>query len=294
MGKRIGLARTQALLENLKREIDLSDTSLKNLGGSGYSSDDAWGLVRPAMVPGLNRNHRVVALGQMHGYGFEDFTDLPVDGQTTAIWLREDENSAAIALVANDADFTDGGLTMTPGSGAEDQVGLMTANKAFQCTTNKPFWVETSIKLADIDDCEFFFGLEEQNYTTGQIYATQAAAAGKDAAGFVKAVHSSGAITVKQHLNSDGSISRALDSGITLTANNDVLTMGIYWDGVKTVRYYAAFAATGNEVGDLPLVLEVTDYIPDQKMALVLQMNHTTGAADDPLTVNYIRGCWTI
>jgi len=29
-------------------------------------------------------------------------------------------------------------------------------------------------------------------------------------------------------------------------------------------------------------------------MGLTLQYVHTTGAANDPITVNYIRGAWTI
>ncbi len=63
----------------------------------------------------------------MHGFGFEDAADIPVDGnQTTAVWVREDENSAAIALKANDADFTDGAMVLTPGNGADDAVGFST------------------------------------------------------------------------------------------------------------------------------------------------------------------------
>jgi hypothetical protein len=262
---------------------------LRKVQQQSYSATDEWGLVRPAMVPGFARNVRVACIGQMHGYGFEDLTDVPVDGQTTAVWLREDENSAALALVANDADFTDGGVTLTPGSGAHDNCGFLMAAKTFTCTTDKPWWVETQFKLADIDDCEFFFGVHESTYATGTLLNDETAGAGKDAVGFDKVTHSSGAITCRASFN-------ALEftgTGLTVTANNDVVSLGIHWDGKGQCKFYGAFAATGTEVGALPL-LQTFSIQPDQAMGLTLQYVHTTAAADDPITVNYVRGAWTI
>tara|TARA_R110002012_G_scaffold256768_1_gene436954 strand:- start:115 stop:933 length:819 start_codon:yes stop_codon:yes gene_type:complete len=267
----------------------LGKRRLKAVQGASNSSSDEWGLVRPTMVPGLARNLRVVAIGQMHGFGFEDMTDVPADGQTTAIWLREDENSAAIALTAADADFTDGAVTLTPGSGADDAVGFMTANQPFTCTTDKPWWIETSFKIADINDCEIFFGVTEDAYDTGVNYGTVAAGAGADKIGFKKATHSTGVFTTTASLNA----AEKTGTGLTVTADNDVVTFGIHWDGKGNCEFYGAFAATGTEVGDLPLLSTLT-VTPDQGMGLVLQQVHTTGAANDALIVNYVRGAWTI
>lgn len=286
--RRLGAARLDAVLQRVFRNNGVN---------APYDGDDKWGEVRPMMVPGAQRNLRMVALGQMYGFGFEDMADIPVDGQTTAIWLREDENSATIALAANDADFTDGAVRLTTGGGANDQVGFMTANKPFTCTVGKQWWVETSIKVEDIDKCEFFFGLIEQTYTTGNNYATQAAAAGKDSIGFVKNVHSTGVIKARQNVDTDAAndINRAISPTITLGADTDTLTMGIRWDGVNSIEYYAARSATGSEVGAMPKVLTVTSPIPAASVAmtLLLQMEANDAAAE-PLLVNYIRGCWEI
>ena len=285
--KRLGVARMDALLENLKREINLNGSTLQGIGG--YSSSDAWGAVRPAFLPGIDRGVKSVAIGQMHGYGFEDLTDVPVDGQTTAVWLRENENSAAIALAANDADFTYGSKTLPPGSGANDKCGFMTAAKIFNCTVGKKFWVETQFKIPDIDDCEMFFGLIEETYDNAVLYATVAAGAGADKIGFKKAAHDSGAFTTAASLNA----AEETGSGITVTANNDVVSLGIMWDGVDTIKYYGAFKATGTAVGDMPEVASLVA-TPDQAMALVLEYIHTTGAADDALVVNYVRGAYEV
>ena len=259
--------------------------------------NDRWGEVRPAIVPGLHRNMRLVAFGQMHGFGFEDTADVPVDGQTTAVWLRDNENSSTIALKANDADFTDGAVVLTTGGAASDQTALLTAAKMFQCTTGKKWWIETSLKVDDIDKTEMFFGLVEANYTDGENLAVKAAAGGADSLGFCKNVHTTGAIKIRQNLNTDSGndIDISPSSAVTLAADTDVLTMGIYWDGAGSVRYYAKREATGTEVGGLPLLKTITTPIPDQKMALVLQIAEGAGAtAAESMTVNYIRGMWEI
>jgi hypothetical protein len=286
--RRLGAARLDTVLQRAFRNNGVN---------APYDADDEWGAVRPIMVPGAQRNLRMVALGQMHGFGFEDMADIPADGQTTAIWLREDENSAGIALVADDADFTDGAVRLTTGTAANDQAGFLTANKPFNCTLGKQWWVEASIKVEDIDTTEMFFGLIEQTYATGNQYATQAAAAGKDSIGFVKNVHTSGAIKVRQNVNTeaDNDIDRTITPSITLGADTDVLTMGIRWDGVGSIEYYAGRAATGSEVGALTKVLTVTSPIPEASvnMALLLQLEQPAGAAETVL-VNYIRGAWEI
>jgi hypothetical protein len=240
------------------------------------------------MVPGYSANIRVAALGPMHGFGFEDAADIPADGQTTAVWVREDENSNTIAVTSGDADFTDGAMTLTPGSGANDMCGFLMPAEVFNCDDDKPWWVEASFKIADINDCEFFFGVHESAYTTGTILSDETAGANKDAVAFDKVTHDSGVITTRASFNTTEFTSTAL----TLTADNDVVRLGIMWDGKGNCKFYGAFAATGTEVGAMTLLASHAIQ-PDQPMGLTLQYTHTTAAADDPLTVNYVRGAWT-
>tara|TARA_A100001515_G_scaffold93510_3_gene74840 strand:- start:2160 stop:3005 length:846 start_codon:yes stop_codon:yes gene_type:complete len=271
---------------------------LDSLLERNYDSNDEWGFVRPPMVPGLQRNLRVIAIGQMHGFGMEDLTDVPVDGQTTSVWLRDDENSApAPTLVANNADFKDGAFKITTGGAAADQTAILTAAEPFQCVTGKKWWVEASFKVDDIDTTEMFFGLVEASYTEGENLAVKAAAGGADSAGFCKNVHTTGAIKIRQNKDTDATndIDISLDTAITLAADTDVLTLAIHWDGNGNIKYYGGRAATGSEVGALNLVKTVSASVPDQTMALVLQVAEAAGAtAAESLTINYIRGAWEI
>lgn len=251
------------------------------------SNTDEWGYVRPSMNPGDSNKIRVQALGPMHGYGFEDAADIPVDGQATAFWLREDENSSTIALSNADADYTDGCFVLTPGSADNDKVGFMTLNKPIACTTGKKWWLEAAFKIADIDDCTMFFGVVEDVYDVGVVYGTVAAGAGADKVGFKKAAEATGVFTTCASLNA----AETTGTGLTVTANNDVVTLGIHWDGEGTCKFYGAFAATGTDPGAMPLLSSLT-VTPDQNMGIVLEMGHSTAAADDALNVNYVRAAW--
>lgn len=265
---------------------------LDSLLERNYNSNDEWGFVRPPMVPGLQRNLRVVALGQMHGFGIEDLTDLPQEDATTSIWGRDTDNSAAIATLAGDADFTDGAFKLTTGGTEGHQTGVMARNTAFNCSDSKKWWIETSIKLADHENTEFFFGLHERDVDTDSFHV-EAAAAGKDRIGFVKAAHDNDAVTLACSADANGSISITPDTAISYDANNDVLTMGIHWDG-SVLKFYSGIAATGTEVGALALNSIVSSNIPtDSNLSLQLMLETGEGATKD-MIVNYIRGAWEI
>ena len=252
-----------------------------------HSTSDEWGFVRPSMNPGDSNNIRVQALGPMHGYGFEDAADIPADGQSTAFWLREDENSSTIALSNADGDFTDGCFVLTPGNGDNDKVGFMTLNKPISCTTGKKWWLECAFKIADINDCTMFFGVVEDTYDNAVVYGEVAAGAGADKVGFKKAAEGTGVFTTTASLNA----TEQTGTGLTVTADNDVVTLGIHWDGDGNCKFYGAFAAAGTDPGAMPLLssLRVT---PDQSMGIVLEQKHATAAADDALKVNYVRAAW--
>ena len=262
---------------------------LKSIMQQNYSSTDEWAFIRPPMVPGLERSKRVIALGEMHGFGFEDAADLPADGQTTSTWVREDENSAAIALLATDADFTDGCLKLTAGNATDDAVGFGAGNpNLLAFTSGKQFWMETSIKLAAHDNCEFFFGVAEATFGQAVNFATVAAGAGADKTGFRKGAHNDDTLGLVSSLNAS---EVTADPSIEYSANNDVLTMGIHWDGVATVDFYASKSATGTEPGALTKVGTLRTY-SDQSVGPMLQVISTGG--DMVTLVNYIRVCWDI
>jgi len=269
----------------------------KSISQQNYSSTDEWAFVRPPMVPGFSRNVRVVTLDFASNNGGDDgVLDIGADNVATSVWIYDDHNSATKATIATHADFNDGCVVLTSGGAALDPIALFTKAAPFTCTTDKPWWVETSINLADYDKVDMFFGMFTSGaWTDDEKIHDLAASADHDTAGFIKAVHTTGAITVRQNKDGDGSITRALDTAITLEADTDVLSMGIYWDGKGTIRYYGKKASTGSEVGALPLVLSVSDYIPSDDCQLILQMAEGAGAAAaEVMNVNYIRGAWTI
>ena len=272
--RRIGRRRLDSLLER------------------NYDSNDEWGFVRPPMVPGLQRNLRVVALGQMHGFGIEDMTDLPQEDATTSIWGRDLDNSSAIALLAGDSDFTDGAFTITTGGSSGHQTGVMARNTAFNCSDSKKWWIEASIKLADHDATEFFFGLHERDVDTDSFHI-EAAAGGKDRIGFVKAAHNVDAVTLACSKNADGNISITPDTAISYDDDNKVLTMAIHWDGTA-IKFYSGIAATGTEVGALALNTTITANIPDDSNLSLQIMLETGAAATKDMHINYIRGAWEI
>ena len=265
---------------------------LKSVMEQNYSSTDEWGFVRPPMVPGLQRNIRVVALGQMHGFGIEDMTDLPQEDATTSIWGRDTDNSAGIVTLAGDADFTDGAFTLTTGGSSGHQTGVMARNTAFNCADSKKWWIETSIKLAAHDSTEFFFGLHERDVDTDSFHI-EAAGSGTDRIGFVKAAHNVDDVTLACCKNAAGTISVAPSTAISYDANNDVLTMGIYWDG-NSVKFYSSIAATGTETGALLLNTTISSDIPDDYDLSLQLMLETGAAATRDMHVNYIRGAWEI
>ena len=140
---------------------------------------------------------------------------------------------------------------------------------------------------------EFFFGLSERDVDEDSFHV-EAKAAGKDRIGFVKAVHNDDTVTYASSFNTAGTISATLDRNIEYDADNDVLTMGIMWDGT-VLKFYSGIAATGTEVGALKLNTTVggSGVPTDSNFNLVL-MAENGDATDESLKVNYIRGAWEI
>jgi hypothetical protein len=273
---------------------------LRAIDGRKEQPGHDWANKRvPALaLAGLTPGIQSVQLGQMHGYGIEDLADVAAHDATTGIWVRDDADSGAIALVANDADFLDGAFSITTGASAAHQTGVATLSKPFQCTTGKPWWIETLIKVVDISATEFFFGLSEAAVDADSPHTT-APAGGLDLIGFSKAAHDSNAVTLACSSNGSaaGTIIQAPTSAITLAADNNVLGLAVHWDGKGNLEYYnsaVTATATPATVGNWSLNTVISSGIPtDSKLGLTLVVETGT-ATTESLIANYIRGAWTV
>ena len=255
------------------------------------SKNDEWGYVRPPMVPGLRRNLKVACMGQMHAGGVVDL--LPVaDNATTGIWLFDDANSGAVTAINSDGDFTDGSIQLAGGNSAGNQTAIGLDAAPISCASStKRWWMEASIKVANHDDAEFFFGVTENAITVDSIHL-EAAGAGTDRIGFVKAAHNVDAIQYAHNKNGDGTIAAAFPTALTYAADNDVLNMALHWDG-SVVKLYHSQAATGTEPGDMTLVKTISSNIPDDSSLRPILFQETTGATNN-IQVNYIRVAWEV
>ena len=71
--------------------------------------------------------------------------------------------------------------------------------------------------------------------------------------------------------------------------------MAIHWDGDSSIKYYASRTPTGTTLAPLQEVLTLKENIPTDSMQLVLQIvEGANAAAAQSMSVNYIRGAWTI
>ena len=260
----------------------------------GFTGDE-WGLVRPAAiaVPGLSREIKSVQLGQMHGFGIEDLTDLPAEDATTSLWVRDTDNSAAIATVSNDADFTDGAFSITTGTSDGHQTAVGTNTFPFKCVDSKPWWVECAVKIDDHDAAEFFFGVSEQDINVDSFHLSSAAD-NKDRIGFVKAAHNADAVTFACSVGTAGTISTAFDTAIAYDTDNDQLGMGIHWDGKAINFYNSAVTATGTELGKWTKNTTVTANVPQDSSLCLVFLLETGAGSTKTATINYIRGAWTV
>jgi hypothetical protein len=280
----------QALLENLKREIDLNGTDFTGLLKWNYG-DTAFDA--PPFVPGMQEKMGVVVLDN-HTVMHEDrFPDCSDGTSATHIWESDQDNSAAVVAELNAVNLKDGGINLTSGGSVGHQTCLSTAGTHFICTTEKPWWVKARFNIEDHDECEFFFGLTERQADVDDFHLT-AAGAGTDRIGFVKAAHDNDAVTFAASKNAGGTISTAFDTAQTYDSDKAVVTYGIHWDGVDKIKFYANKVASGETPGDMELIhtYSTSAGIPDVNMRLVLMIAAGVGVAQ-VARIEYIKGCWT-
>lgn len=289
--KRVGLARTKALLENLKREINFDKSGFVGLfkWNYGETTFDA-----PPFVPGLQENLGVVVLDNhtiMHEAVFANCGD---GTSGTHIWEHDTDNSAAVVAEVNQDNLKNGGFKLSSGTNADHQTSLATAGKHFICTTGKPWWIKARFNLDDHDGTEFFFGLTEQKADVDN-YHTEAVGAGKDRIGFVKAAHDTDAVTFAASKNAGGTASTAFDTAQEYNADRQVVTYGIHWDGAGNIKFYANSVSTTETPGDMALIhtYSTATGISDVNLRLALTIINGVGSAAKDARIEYIKGCWT-
>ena len=243
----------------------------------------------PPFVPGFQEGIGVDVLDNhtvMHEAIFGDI------GSNTNIWEYDTDNSAAVACAVG-TDITHGGFTLATGGTDGHQTAIATAAKNYMCSPGKPWWVKTRFNLDDHDAVEFFFGLTERAADVDSWHLT-APGGGADRAGFVKAVHDNDAITYAATKDGGGTITSPLSAAQLYDADLSVLSLGIYWDGFDSIRFYADKVSTTTKPSKMTLVhkYNTSAGISDQPMRLCLLIE--TGASSvRTARIEYIKGAYT-
>jgi len=196
-----------------------------------------------------------------------------------------------------DADFGSGFKMMT-GSTTGNYIDLCSQEAAYTCANGRKWWIETEFKLDDHDGTEFFFGIAEPSCGSEDLIyvasTTFVKAAGKDRLGLSKLTHNADLVTAASTNNTSGSESISLSSSVDYTADNNILKLGIYWDGNSTVYFYGNSRATGSSIANMSLIYTHTvnevNVVPnDSNNYLRLFMNNGE-ASTKTSVINYIRG----
>lgn len=232
-------------------------TSLSVASGSA----EAFDAIAPPFVAGLQPHIKTFLLNPhtvMHEAVFGNTQ------ANTNMWETDTDNSSAVVSIGTATDFIHGGFTLTTGGSDGHQTSLSTAAKPFKCAAGKPWWAKIRFAIDDHDGAEFFFGISEQAFDVAKFPEVNPAA-GKDRVGFYKVAHSDNAVTFSTSKNAGGAESTAFDTAQTYDADGSIVSYGIYWDGIDSVRYFANKVATGTVSGPLALIhtYNTTAGIPD-------------------------------
>jgi hypothetical protein len=194
-----------------------------------------------------------------------------------------------------DADFGSGFKMMT-GSTTGSYIELCSQEASYVCASGRKWWIETQFKLDDHDATEFFFGIAEPACGSVDLMDISSAflrGAGKDRVGFTKATHNVDAIYATSTKNTNGQEGIALTTSLKYEVDNNILTLGIYWDGSTKVYFYGNARATASSIANMELLYTHTvsgsNVVPtDSNNYLRLFINNVS--ATKTCTINYIRG----
>ena len=196
-----------------------------------------------------------------------------------------------------DADFGCGFKMMT-GSTADKYIELCSQDPSYVCASGRKWWIETQFKMDNHDRMAFFFGIAEPVCGTVDlldISSTFAKGAGNDRVGFTKLVYNIDSITATSTHNNDGTENIDLTTSLKYDTDNNVLTLGIHWDGNSRLYFYGNVRATGSNVSNTSLLYTHTvsgiNVVPtDSNNYLRLFITNGLPPFTATATINYLRG----
>jgi len=255
-----------------------------------YIGDKLVAIPDSLFVSGLHEGVGVHVLDNhtiMHEAVFGNIGDL------THIWTYDTDNSGAIAAFIG-TDALHGGFKLTTGNTVGNQTAIATAGTNYKCTVGKPWWIKTRFNLDAHDTSEFFFGLTEQDADVNSFF-THTVGASKDRIGFLKLAHNVDAVTFACCKNTGGTASAAFESAQTYDAHLSVVSYGIYWDGVDSIKFYANKVSTTATPGDMVLIhtYNTAAGIPDDSNLRLCFMIETAASSALVSTIEYIKGAYT-
>lgn len=292
------MAETGCLKDGHFQNLEIENFLVNNNFFGTDVNTDTFQLTKPASIRTLRNDPSIPVKIPGYAHYNLDPTSLPTTvGSTNATtagpWQRADQETFASSTCVATADTTAAAgvsYVLTTDNGDGDDADIVANGSDFRCTTAKPWWVECQVKLTEHEN-EFFFGLAERVLGSRNLH-TEPAADGADRIGFGKLAHDADGITAAVCNNTAGSINQALD--FNATADNDILTMGIYWDGAGTIRFYGSQTAIADAgaVGDTALLYtNNTSAHHSSDVALTLRFYlQEAGGTNTAANINFIKG----
>jgi hypothetical protein len=280
------------------------------------TGSDVFHEIAPPFVPNLHPYIRVFSLDghtvmNLSGSQSHGFSPLGTNTQNRIFCTSHYDDSTTthtkknLSGKSNDNDFPYGAIKGITDDG-NDQILISTGFNSFSCNKN-PWWIKTRFKIADHDASTFFFGLSEEDgtdpITSGLTQKPLAfGGAGKDKIGFIKSLATSDNILINISKNGgtvetvaigDGAVNQGTDYRL-YSNDNDILSLGIYWDGSNTLSFYMNKVATGENPGHMKLVKTITksslpDDFPDDstfRLMFAFESNGTGGT----VIMEYMQG----
>jgi len=280
--------------ELIDSNINIEDTGsqhIKSILCMSSGSNGEFNSIAPSFVPNLHPYIKVFSLTPHTALHNSKFA---APGDLTKTTLNLWESTGSFAHNNEDNKFTAGAFTLKTGAFLGAEAAIQTTITPFKCETGKPWWVKTCFKLDDADQVEFFFGLCEEEVTSQNNIINGTAAAGKDKIGFNKTQDSSSPIRVKVSKNGNALPNTTIS---TYSNNNLVKKLAMYWDGVESVKFYAAEQPDSDQVNamdsmDLVQTVSIsTDtHIPNDSNLRLAFVVESGEAGIQTATIEYIHG----
>ena len=208
-----------------------------------------------------------------------------------------DVSSMTSITTCYDADFGSG-FKMSTGDTSGNYIELCSQEAVYKCETGRKWWIETEFKMEDHDATEFFFGIaepvcgsEDLIYVSGSTFVK---AAGKDRAGLSKLTHNVDLITAGVTKNTDGNENISLTSTLEYSSDNNILKLGMYWDGSSKIYFYGNSRSTGSSISNTSLIYTHTvsesNVVPSDSSNYLRLFINTGEASIKKTVINYIRG----